>query len=270
MPGRSHPLVRRVRALRGDGALRAHEEVFVAEGMHLAREALEAKAAIEAAVASPRLSESIEGRDLARRLRAAGVPTHLVSDDLLESLQDARSPQPVLVVVKRPPVAFDQVVSGRGGTPLLVVACGVQDPGNLGALLRTADAAAATGFVSITGSASLTHPRAVRASMGAIFRVPSIEGPLRDVLRRARGAGLRVYGASPRRAMVYDEADWSGPVALLLGGEGAGLPADAEAALDLRVLVPMAPGVESLSVNAAAAVLLFEAARKRRAINRAG
>jgi TrmH family RNA methyltransferase len=135
--------------------------------------------------------------------------------------------------------------------------------------MRTADAAAATGFLTTPGSAGLTHPRAVRASMGAIFRLPAVDAALDEVLREVHSRQFTVLGADARGAVDYDKVDWSGPIALLLGGEGAGLPREAEAALDLRVAVQMAPGVESLSVNAAAAVLLFEAARQRRTINRA-
>jgi TrmH family RNA methyltransferase len=258
-----------MRALRVDARLRDAEGVFIAEGIHLAMEALAANAPIEAAVVSPRLLQSGEGRELSRRLLAAGIEVHESSEATLAGLQDARAPQPVVLIVRRTPPSLDAVLAGRGGTPLVVVACGVQEPGNLGALMRTADAAAATGFVSTPGSAGLTHPRAVRASMGAIFRLPAVEARLEQILEQVHSRQFRVVGADPRGETDYDAVDWDGPVVLLLGAEGAGLPQDADAALDLRVVVQMAPGVESLSVNAAAAVLLFTAARKRRAVSRA-
>lgn len=270
MLSRSHPLARRLRALRADAALRASEGVLVAEGIHLALEALASSMSIEAAVVSARLADSEEGRDLARRLAAASVPVYETSPSTLDALQDARSPQPVVLIVRRPVTELAAAVAGRGGTPLFVVACGVQDPGNLGALLRTADAAGATGFAAAAGGAGLTHPRAVRASMGALFRLPSVEATLPAILREVHGSEFTVIGAEAGGETAYDAVAWDKPIALLLGGEGAGLPPEAAAALDLSVSIPMAPGVESLSVNAAAAVLLFEAARKRRAINRAG
>jgi len=221
-------------------------------------------------VVSPRLLETEDGRDLARRLSDAGVEAELATEAVLDSLQDARSPQPVVLIVKRSRVSLDAVIAGREGAPLVVVACGVQEPGNLGALWRTADAAGATGFVATTGSASLTHPRVVRASMGAVFRLAGVEAGNDELLEKVRSAGFTVVGAEARGGLAYDEFDWSGPMALLLGGEGAGLPVEMVRRLDARVGIPMAPGVESLSVNAAAAVLLFEAARARRTINRAG
>ncbi len=267
---RTHALARRLRALRGDAALREAEEVFVAEGVHLAQEALKAGATIEAAVVSPRLATTDEGRNLARLLAATGIDIHECSDATLDALQDARSPQPIVLIVRRQPPALSAVTVGRGGTPLLVVACGVQEPGNVGALLRTADAAGATGFATTPGCANLTHPRAVRASMGAIFRLAVVEASIIDVLEAVHNRQFTIIGADARGGVDYDTADWGGPIVLFLGGEGAGLPALVLSRLDQRVAVPMAPGVESLSVNAAAAVLLFTAARKRGAINPAG
>jgi TrmH family RNA methyltransferase len=267
MLSRTHPIARRLRALKGDAAQRESEGVFVAEGIHLAKEALAAGASIEAAVVSPRLEQSDEGREIARRLKAAGVETHTCAEATLDALTDARSPQPVVLIVRREPTTLPAVIEGRGGAPLLVVACGVQEPGNLGALWRTSDAAFATGFVATPGSASLTHARSVRASMGAIFRLPAVEAGLSSVLQEAHSRQFIVIGAEARGGVDYEAVDWTGPIALLLGGEGSGLPKDAEPFLDARVAIPMEPSVESLSVNAAAAVLLFAAARKRRPIS---
>ncbi|HZN54678.1 MAG TPA: RNA methyltransferase [Candidatus Polarisedimenticolaceae bacterium] len=264
MPSRNHPLARRLKALRGDRALRDAEGVLVAEGVHLAQEALAAGAAIEGAVASPRLLETIEGRDLARRIAAARVATLETSDEELRTLTDARTPQPIAVIVRRAAPALGEVVPGGGAPALCLVACGVQDPGNLGALLRSADAAGATGFLAVAGGVSLTHPRAVRASMGAIFRLRAAEADLNEALDRIGGLEIRIVGAAPRDGVAYDAFDWRPPVALLLGGEGAGLPRSAVARIGARVAIPMAKRVESLSVNAAGAVLLFEAARQRR------
>jgi len=269
MLSRTDPLARRLRALRSDAALRESEKVFVAEGIHLAIDALAAGALIDAAVVSPRLSESDSGRNLERLLREKVAEVHVSSDATLDALQDARSPQPIVLIVRRTAPTLSAVLAGRGGTPLVVVACGVQEPGNLGALWRTADAAGASGFVATEGSVHLTHPRTVRASMGAIFRLPAVEASMAAVLEDVKVRKLTVVGANARSAAAYDDLDWTGPLALLFGGEGSGIPPEAEEALDLRVAIPMAPGVESLSVNAAAAVLLFEAARKRRAVSRA-
>lgn len=270
MLSRTGAIARRIRALRSDAKLRAHDEVIIAEGIHLAFEALAASARIELAIVSPRLTENQEGIELSHRLRGAGVLVHMAAESTLLSLADSRSPQPVLLLVRRRLATLDEAIAGRGGDALFVAACGVQDPGNVGALLRTSDAAGATGFAASETSASLTHPRAVRAGMGSIFRLPAAEATLREILGNVKSSGFRVIGAAAKGGKAYDAVDWSGPVALLLGGEGAGLPPDAGAALDVRVSIPMAPPVESLSVGAAAAVLLFQAARVRGGVSRAG
>ena len=260
---RTHPLAKRLRALKSDRDLRDREGVIVGEGLHLAAEALTSGVPVEMALVSPRLLDAAEGRALRERLARAGVALHEASDGTLEALSDARSPQPVIVLVKRRARSLPEVVRGEGGVPLLVVACGVQDPGNLGAIVRIAEASGASGVVATPGSADLFHPRAVRASAGSIFRMPAIEASADDLLREAGGASLALVGADPRGGAAYHAHDWTRPAALLLGGEGAGLPAAVEGRLDARVAIPMRTPVESLSVGAAAAVLLFEAARQR-------
>src|SRR5262249_34230928 len=148
MLSRSHAVARRLRALRRDPSLRRTEGVFVAEGLHLAEEALAAGAPIELAVVAGRLEESPGGRGGRRRPAAMGVPVHEAAEATLDALQDARSPQPVAVVVRRSATTLESVVAGRGGTPLLVVVHGVQDPGNLGGIVRIADASGATGLIA--------------------------------------------------------------------------------------------------------------------------
>src|SRR5689334_17715716 len=181
MLSRSHPLARRLRDLRRDPARRAAEGVLVAEGIHLVHEALGAKVPIEAVVLSSRLGRTDEGRRLETRLRLASVPVHEASDATIDTLQEARSPQPVLAIVRRAPSALPDLAR-TSGPALVTVACGIQDPGNLGTLLRTTEAAGGTGLAASRGGADLTHPRAVRASMGAIFRLPAAVAALDEIL----------------------------------------------------------------------------------------
>jgi len=264
MLGRNHPLIRRLRALRRDAALRRSEQVLVAEGLHLAREAFAAGAAVERLVIAPSLEGKEEGRLLLDAARQRGVPVERVAERLMESLQDARSPQPVLSLVSwRRPTA-EELLRAAGPDALVVVAHGVQDPGNLGSLLRTADAAGAAAFLVAGPAADLSHPRAVRATMGSLFRLPAAAAEAPEILRALRARGFRTIGTSPSATTTYDAEPWTGPSALFLGGEGAGLPPELLQELDATVSIPMRAGVESLSVGAAAAVLLFEAARRRR------
>lgn len=259
---RSTAIEKRVRALRKDAALRRAEGVLLAEGTRLAEEALRAGMPVDTALVSPALSAGGAGRRLLERLwdRASAVVE--LGDDRLAALQDARSPQPVLLVVRRPEPALGAALAGRGGVPLVVVAWGVQDPGNLGSIVRTADAAGATGCVAV-GGADPTHPRAVRGTMGSIFRLPVARSEEKGLLDRLATAGLRRVGAAARGSVPYVHHDWRPPTALLLGSEGGGLSTSLVEACDDAVGIPMRSGVESLSVGAAAAVLLFEAARQR-------
>jgi TrmH family RNA methyltransferase len=261
---RGHAEVRRLRLLRRDRAARAAQGLFVAEGIHLAEEALRCRAPLLRAVVTPALGRSEEGRGLLRAFAQAGVPVGEVDDTVMDGLQDARSPQPVLVVVRLHERRLEDVVPGRAGTALVAVAAGVQDPGNLGALLRSADAAGATGFVALADGADLHHPRAVRGSMGSIFRLPARAEPRTGaLLDRLRSLGVDALATDPAAELRYDLCDLTRPVALFFGAEGRGVPAGIAARLDGTVRVPMHPGVDSLSVGAAAAVHLFEAARQR-------
>jgi TrmH family RNA methyltransferase len=263
--GRSHPDLRKLRALRRDRAARDAEGLLVAEGIHLAEEALATGAPVVRAVVAPSLAETLEGRTLLRRLRERDVPTVEVEDSVMDGLQDARSPQPVLVLVRRGDASLARAVPGLPGIALIAVASGVQDPGNLGSILRSADAAGATGFVALGASADLFHPRAVRASMGSIFRLPAAQesDPAR-LLARLKQLGIGTLAAEPGAELLYDLCDLRGPVALFLGGEGGGVSEALARQLDASVKIPMRAGVDSLSVAAAAAILLHEAARQRR------
>ena len=262
--GRHHATVRRLRALRRDGALRREEGVFVAEGMHLAQEALRANASVELVVVSDSLREHPEVHELLQALSEAAVPCHDVAPAVMDSLQDARSPQPILLVTRRRPLSIADCLDGARSAPLVVVAHGIQDPGNLGAIVRSADAAGATGLVAV-GGADLHHPRSVRATMGSIFRLPAVAAGWPELREQLRERKLTTLAASPAGGRSLYEQDLRLPTALVLGGEGGGLPPELEESLDGKVHVPMRDGVESLSVGAAAAVLLFEAARQRRA-----
>ena len=262
---RGHADLRHLRALRRDREARAAAGVFVAEGMHLAQEALNQGAPVLRAVVSPALARSAEGRALLARLQERAVPTAEVEDTVMDGLQDARTPQPVLLLVRRPETTLAAAVPGLSGVALVAVAAGVQDPGNLGAILRSADAAGATGFVALGSGADLYHPRAVRASMGSVFRLPCAEAAdAAPLLAHLKELGIASLAAHPEAELLYDLCDLRAPLALFFGAEGGGLPTDLARQLDASVKVPMRPGVESLSVGAAAAILLYEAARQRR------
>jgi TrmH family RNA methyltransferase len=262
--GRNHALMRRLRSLRRDGVLRRSEGVYLAEGVHLAQEALRSGAEIDSFYVAARLRSTSAGRELLDAIVRGGAPCHETEDATLDAAQDARSPQPVACLVRRPERTAAEVDALLDRRPLAVVLESIQDPGNLGALLRSADGAGC-GVAFVTGtSADPYHPRAVRATMGSIFRLPVVERPVVEVVGPLRRRGYVLLGAAPRHGQDYSRADLRGQIALVLGNEGAGISAELTQALDAALTIPLRDGVESLSVGAAGAVLLFEIARQRR------
>jgi TrmH family RNA methyltransferase len=254
---RSNSLVKRLRALKQHAA----GDLLLVEGPRLLEEALAAGVELVEAAASPKLLRHARGRALAEAVEAR-CPLRVVDDDLLASLSEVEASQGVLAVARRP--VFDEARLLEG-IPLLVVAVGVQDPGNVGALLRTAEAAGATGAFLVGGADPFSW-KALRGSMGSAFRLPHAR--VRDagtMVAALRAADVRLLGTALREAPPYHAADFTGRRAILFGSEGAGLPPELDAVVDERVSIPMSSPVESLNVAVAAGVLLFEAARQRAA-----
>ncbi|HEY7409704.1 MAG TPA: RNA methyltransferase [Vicinamibacteria bacterium] len=253
----SNPLVKRLRALkrRGDDAS------CLLEGPKLVGEALSAGIVLEAVVASPRFLAAPAGRALVAACAAAGLEVRRIEDRLLDALSEAEASQGVLALARRPRFSEDALFAG---VPLVLVAVGVQNPGNVGALLRSTEAAGGTGAYLADGCADPFSWKALRGSMGSAFRLPHFRAASREALGRLRSRGVRVVAADAGAGTSYDGLDWKRPTAVLVGNEGAGLPESIAA--DERVRIPMAGGAESLNVAVAAAILLFEAARQRRSM----
>jgi TrmH family RNA methyltransferase len=254
------------------------------EGVRLVEEALRSACPIEAVLFSEsgerhrgRLAPLIDRPEIA-------IPILRTTDRLFEGLADTEHPQGVAALVKPRTANFDDLlrVSEGGCSPLLVVLAGVQDPGNVGTILRTASAFGATGAVTASsgqsGTASPFSPKALRASAGAALHLPILAGmSLPILLTQLRIANVRTLASCVHESADGDkpllapwEVDWSEPVALLVGNEGAGLPEEVERSADARIRIPMASGVESLNAAAAAAVLFYEAARQRKSLATGG
>jgi len=268
-------------ALRG-GVATADGAVGV-EGVRLVEEALSSGCRVEAVL----FSES--GGRYRERLaplvgRDVGFPVLRTTDRLFEGIADTEHPQGVaaLVVPRKVEVA-DVLATPEGAcAPLIVVLAGVQDPGNVGTIVRTAAAFGATGVVTAatgqSGTASPFAPKALRASAGAALHLPVLTGmALGILLTQLKLNGIRTVAScaheeggsgpafpSSERAVAPWEVEWCEPVALLVGNEGAGLPEEVVHAADGRIHIPMATRVESLNAGAAAAVVLYEAYRQRR------
>lgn len=255
-----HHKIQRLRRLVGRRSARDAERAFVVEGAKVLGEAIAAKAGVEEVYVAP------HGRDLpvVVEARDAGVPVHDLPPGVLERVAGTVTPQPVLGVVRFVDVSLDRLRQ-RGAT-FLVVCVDVRDPGNLGTILRSAEAAGAGGLVCCDGSVDVYNPKTVRASAGSLFHVPVVAGGSAvEILDDMAGWGVRRIATVAHGGTSLDDVDFREPVALLLGNEAHGLPADVEPHVDLGVTIPMAGRSESLNVGMAAAVLSFEVARQRRA-----
>ncbi len=255
---RANPLYKRLRALKERAADR---ELCLLEGPRLVLEALGAGLAVVEAAAAERAEASPAGRAALVALGQRGVPVRAMAAELVSSLSETETSQGLLALARRP--SFGEEEAFRG-IPLVLVADGVQNPGNVGGLLRSAEAAGATGAILAGGCADPFSWKALRGSMGSAFRVPhlravSIEAAL-DVLDTRRIPILATTAQGERR---YDEADLRGPVAIVVGTEGAGLPAAVLERAAARLRIPLREPVESLNVGVAAALVLVEAARQR-------
>lgn len=233
--------------------------VMLAEGVRLVAEALDAKMRVLEVAISPRCTDEA----VRARLREVADSFVECSDDVLASLSALDTPQGVAVLLPRPAAAEVDLLRGAAA-PLVVVAAGVRDPGNLGSLLRTAEGAGASGCVTLRGGADPFRDKAVRGSMGSVFRLPVLHGlaapAVVDFARRHR---LQLVVADGGGERLHTQADLQKPLALVVGAEAAGVPPELLAAADVRVRIPLQPPVESLNVAVAAGVMLYEARRQR-------
>jgi TrmH family RNA methyltransferase len=229
------------------------------DGVHLVREALSANVRIrEAAVAADAPPDS-EIAQLVARLEASGIETVSAVAPVMAALSPVRSPSAIVATADRP----DHAGAMYKEKPLLMIAAGVQDPGNLGAMVRVAEAGGATGFVAAGESADPFGWKALRGSMGSALRLPIaiVKGDVRFTELRARGC--RIVATSPHRGRSLYECSLTGPIALVIGGEGNGLSSDQISEADEVITIPMQPPVESLNAAVTAALLVYEARRQR-------
>ena len=233
------------------------------EGVNVLEAAFDGEADIEALFAAP--EAETECPALLDRATRRGIPVHRLDPGVLERVAGTVTPQPVLAVARRRPLALADVTTGRGPEPhLLVVGVDVRDPGNAGTLIRSTEAAGAHGVIFCRGSVDVTNPKTVRASAGALFHVPVVEGcDPQEVLGVLGDLGLKRIAAVAHNGERPDRVDFNQPLALVLGNEAHGLPADVLDRVDIRVTIPMPGRSESLNLGMAASILLYEARRQR-------
>jgi RNA methyltransferase, TrmH family len=193
----------------------------------------------------------------------AQVETLLLPDKLFASVVPSDAPQGVAALARWSQFSLEDVLANSKAGPLLAIA-GVQDPGNLGTILRSAEAFGAGGVLLGQGTVSPFNPKVVRASAGSVFRLPVVRARLSDTIGLMKELGVRLVATASHKGTLLDQAKLSGPLAIFVGSEGAGLSRDLIKEMDEVVAIPQAPQVESLNVGVATSIVLYEVMRQRR------
>ncbi|MCD7832912.1 MAG: RNA methyltransferase [Lachnospiraceae bacterium] len=196
-------------------------------------------------------------------------PVTVLSDRVFESVSDTRTPQGVLCIVRQYHYEEEDLLGkhpeGTAGAPLIVALENLQDPGNLGTIVRTAEGAGVTGILLSQDCVDLYNPKVIRSTMGAIYRMPFYYADdFRQELRILQGKGVRLFAAHLEGSIPYDEESYCGSSGFLIGNESQGLTGETAALADARIRIPMCGRVESLNAAVAASVLMYEANRQRR------
>ncbi len=261
----SNPRVRAWLRLR-DRAGRDERQLTLVDGAREIGRALAAGAQIEEAIIGPRAVSTPEGRATVEALSEARVPTVLVNEAVAERLTFGDRSEGLVAVVAIPGLGLDLLK--LPSDPFVVVLEGLEKPGNLGAVLRSADGAGADAVIAADAVTDLYNPNAIRASLGTIFSTSLATAPSSEVRTWLDERGLRVVAALVDGAIPYTEADLSGPIAIVLGSEADGLSATWRETGVSAVRLPMRGVGDSLNVSVAAAILLYEARRQRDAVSR--
>lgn len=242
---------------------RDQEGCFLAEGVKVIEEALHAGWEVRALLYTSELVRYSRGVALLDTARASGAELRETVEHVLADVADTKTPQGVVALITKPRYELSLLSSGRG-TPLVVVLDGIQDPGNLGTIIRTADACGLLGVIALEDTVDLFHPKVVRASAGALFRLPVFsELTAPAVVKFLVEAGFQAFVAAPDGNHSLYECDFSRPTALFMGNETWGCREFLREAADRVVFIPMPGQAESLNVGVAASLFIYEAVRQR-------
>lgn len=258
--------IKHIAALQRDAKLREEESLFAVEGGRLFLEAPDFL--IREVYVTERFLENVmrgQGPEakIKEKLSRAGCET--VSDQVFSKMSDTKTPQGILAVLAKQEYKREELLGAPDAAPLLLLLENVQDPGNLGTILRTAEGAGITGVIISPGCADIYQPKVVRSTMGSLFRVPFYQtADLYQEIKYLKDNHIKLYAACLEGSECYDAADYRGGSAFLIGNEGNGLTRQAVQAADMRIRIPMAGKLESLNAAVSAALLVYEAARQRR------
>jgi TrmH family RNA methyltransferase len=257
---RDNSLLRQARAVR-DGK---DDELIFVEGLRLCVEALRSNLQLEAVVVSEELIPKEKAAEAIADLSKASRRVATVSEKLLESISYTRTPQGIVVLARRPEASQQRLEASSTNQALLVLLHQINNPVNVGAILRTAEAAGATGIITTKNTSDPFSPKSLRGAMGSAFRLPIWRNTdFAEAVAWCRTRNIELVGTDAQSSLTHTDWDWTRASALVLGPESTGLTDDELKATDQTVSIPMQGAVESLNVSVAAGILLYEAARQR-------
>ncbi len=258
---RDNSLLRQARAVR-DG--KVAELIFI-EGLRLCEEALHSDLSLEVVIFSEEIAKKERAANVIAELTRKRVRVASVSEKLLESISYTKTPQGIIVIARRPDTSEARLSQQISDVSLLVIMHEINNPVNVGAILRTAEAAGATGVIATMNTTDPFSPKALRGAMGSAFRLPIWSGPsYREMMNWCNQRELFTVCADAEAIVSYTDINWTRASALILGRESAGLSPDELNAARQVVSIPMQGPVESLNVSVAAGILLYETVRQRR------
>ena len=256
---RRNPLVATCRKL----IRRTGSDLLLLDGLHLVSEALASNIRLRQVIISIAALSRPEIRTLLEAFRTRNIKIATASASVMGAISPVRSPSEIIAIAEAPAYSSDVLYAGR---PLVVIATNTQDPGNIGAIIRVAEAGGATGVIAAGSSAHPLGWKALRGSMGSALRLPFVvREEVSQAVAEARQRGCQIVATVPRGGRSHVDVDLRRPTAIVIGGEGAGLDPSLVEAADVRVTIPMTYPVESLNAAVAAALLVYEARRQREA-----
>jgi RNA methyltransferase, TrmH family len=258
---RNNPTVKQIRSLRHRKE-REETGLFFAEGIRIVAEAVELQAEIETCVVAPELLTSSFAKEIVKQLRSDGVPSLEVSADVFRSLSTKEGPQGIGAVIRQHWQSLQDSTPADGLCWLALDQ--VQDPGNLGTILRTSDAVGGAGVVLVGPTTDPYDPAAVRASMGAIFSQRLVRSGIEDLAAWKQRYGIFLVGASDAANVDYESVPYPPRLALFMGSERLGLSEEEQSICDLMVRIPMVGRSDSLNLAVATGVMLYEIFNQRR------
>jgi RNA methyltransferase, TrmH family len=260
LTSKNNPLFKTIRRL-ASHSRRAPKSIVLAEGIRTLEEASKCGCAMECAIISEDFGKEPREEALLNHWNLLGIKLYRANVNLIKSISGVQSFQGALALINVPTLILDAIPLKPN--PLVLVICSIQDPGNLGTLIRTAMAAGVSMVCTTAGSVSARNPKAIRASAGAFFRLPIVEHlPATELMAYLASHQISLLRVDVRGAVPYRDYDFRSPCALLLGNEAQGLSLD-DWKGSQSVVIPMASGVESLNVAAAGSIVLFEAFKQR-------